>query len=250
MSNNSDKTILVTGASGGIGRAIAVEAAKAGYFVLCHYNSGEERAKETLRLIEETGGKGELVKFNVTNREECREILNKIVETKGILWGIVSNAGITRDNVFAAMKGDEWDDVIRTDLDSFYNVIQPLVLPMARRTNKRGGRIVVISSIAGVIGNRGQVNYSAAKAGIIGAAKALAMELASRSITVNCIAPGLIDTDMIKGIIPEIYEKIVENIPMHRIGKPEEIAAAVLFLLSEEAGYITKQVISINGGMA
>ena len=248
--SNCDKTVLVTGASGGIGRAIAVEAARAGYFVLCHYNRGIERAQETLNLIKEAGGNSELLKFDVTNREECREILNKIVETKGVLWGIVSNAGITRDNVFAAMKGDEWDDVIRTDLDSFYNVIQPLVLPMARRTNKRGGRIVVISSIAGVIGNRGQVNYSAAKAGIIGAAKALAMELASRSITVNCIAPGLIDTDMIKGIIPEIYEKIVENIPMHRIGKPEEIAAAALFLLSEEAGYITKQVISINGGMA
>ena len=247
--SNSDKTVLVTGASGGIGRSIAIEAAKAGYYVICHYNSGVERALETLRLIEEAGGKGEIVKFNVTNRDECREILNKITEEKGPLWGIVSNAGITRDNVFAAMKGDEWDDVIRTDLDSFYNVIQPLVLPMARRTNKRGGRIIVISSITGIIGNRGQVNYSAAKAGIIGAAKALAMELASRKITVNCIAPGLIETDMIKGIIPEMYEKIVESIPMNRVGKPEEIASLAVFLLSEESGYITKQVISVNGGM-
>jgi 3-oxoacyl-(acyl-carrier-protein) reductase, putative len=247
--SNSDKTVLVTGASGGIGRSIAVEAAKAGYYVICHYNSGAERAQETLRLIEEAGGKGEIVKFDVRNREECRDILNKITEEKGPLWGIVSNAGITRDNVFAAMKGDEWDDVIRTDLDSFYNVIQPLVLPMARRTNKRGGRIIVISSITGIIGNRGQVNYSAAKAGIIGAAKALAMELASRKITVNCIAPGLIETDMIKGIIPEMYEKIVESIPMNRVGKPEEIASLAVFLLSEESGYITKQVISVNGGM-
>ena len=247
--SNSDKTVLVTGASGGIGRSIAVEAAKAGYYVICHYNSGVERAQETLRLIEEAGGKGEIVKFDVRNREECREILNKITEEKGPLWGIVSNAGITRDNVFAAMKGDEWDDVIRTDLDSFYNVIQPLVLPMARRTNKRGGRIIVISSITGIIGNRGQVNYSAAKAGIIGAAKALAMELASRKITANCIAPGLIETDMIKGIIPEMYEKIVESIPMNRVGKPEEIASLAVFLLSEESGYITKQVISVNGGM-
>lgn len=247
--SNSDKTVLVTGASGGIGRAIAVEAAKAGYYVISHYNSGAERAQETLRLIEEAHGLGEIVKFDVRNREECRDILNKITEEKGPLWGIVSNAGITRDNVFAAMKGDEWDDVIRTDLDSFYNVIQPLVLPMARRTNKRGGRIIVISSITGIIGNRGQVNYSAAKAGIIGAAKALAMELASRKITVNCIAPGLIETDMIKGIIPEMYEKIVESIPMNRIGKPEEIAALAMFLLSEESGYITKQVISVNGGM-
>ena len=249
MSNNSDKTVLVTGASGGIGRAIAVEAAKAGYFVLYHYNRGVERAQETLDLIKEAGGNGELVRFDVTNREECRNVLNKITEEKGPLWGIVSNAGITRDNVFAAMKGDEWDDVLRTDLDSFYNVIQPLVLPMARRTNKRGGRIITISSITGLIGNRGQVNYSAAKAGIIGATKALAMELASRKITVNCIAPGLIETDMIKGIIPEMYEKIVENIPMNRVGKPEEIASLALFLLSEEAGYITKQVISVNGGM-
>ena len=247
--SNSDKTVLVTGASGGIGRAIAVEAAKAGYYVICHYNSGVERAQETLCLIEEAGGKGETVKFDVRNREECRDILNKITEEKGPLWGIISNAGITRDNVFAAMKGDEWDDVIRTDLDSFYNVIQPLVLPMARRTNKRGGRIIVISSITGIIGNRGQVNYSAAKAGIIGAAKALAMELASRKITVNCIAPGLIETDMIKGIIPEMYEKIVESIPMNRVGKPEEIASLAVFLLSEESGYITKQVISVNGGM-
>ena len=247
--SNSDKTVLVTGASGGIGRAIAIEAAKAGYYVICHYNSGVERAKETLRLIEEAHGLGEIVKFDVRNREECREILTKITEEKGPLWGIVSNAGITRDNVFAAMKGDEWDDVIRTDLDSFYNVIQPLVLPMARRTNKRGGRIIVISSITGIIGNRGQVNYSAAKAGIIGAAKALAMELASRKITVNCIAPGLIETDMIKGIIPEMYEKIVESIPMNRVGKPEEIASLAVFLLSEESGYITKQVISVNGGM-
>ena len=247
--SNSDKTVLVTGASGGIGRSIAVEAAKAGYYVICHYNSGVERAQETLRLIEEAHGLGEIVKFDVRNREECREILNKITEEKGPLWGIVSNAGITRDNVFAAMKGDEWDDVIRTDLDSFYNVIQPLVLPMARRTNKRGGRIIVISSITGIIGNRGQVNYSAAKAGIIGAAKALSMELASRKITVNCIAPGLIETDMIKGIIPEMYEKIVESIPMNRVGKPEEIASLAVFLLSEESGYITKQVISVNGGM-
>ena len=247
--SNSDKTILVTGASGGIGRAIAVEAAKVGYFVICHYNRGVERAQETLNLIKEAGGNGELLKFDVTNREECREILNRITEEKGPLWGIVSNAGITRDNVFAAMKGDECDDVIRTDLDSFYNVIQPLVMPMARRSNKRGGRIIVISSITGIIGNRGQVNYSAAKAGIIGAAKALAMELASRKITVNCIAPGLIETDMIKGIIPEMYEKIVESIPMNRVGKPEEIASLALFLLSEESGYITKQVISVNGGM-
>ncbi len=247
--SNSDKTILVTGASGGIGRAIALYAAKAGYYVICHYNRGIERAQETLDLIKSEGGNGEIVKFDVTNRDECREILNKITGEKGPLWGIISNAGITRDNVFAAMKGDEWDDVIRTDLDSFYNVIQPLVMPMARRSNKRGGRIIVISSITGIIGNRGQVNYSAAKAGIIGAAKALAMELASRKITVNCIAPGLIETDMIKGIIPEMYEKIVESIPMNRVGKPEEIASLAVFLLSEESGYITKQVISVNGGM-
>ena len=247
--SNSDKTILVTGASGGIGRAIALYAAKAGYYVICHYNRGIERAQETLDLIKSEGGNGEIVKFDVTNRDECREILNKITVEKGPLWGIISNAGITRDNVFAAMKGDEWDDVIRTDLDSFYNVIQPLVMPMARRSNKRGGRIIVISSITGIIGNRGQVNYSAAKAGIIGAAKALAMELASRKITVNCIAPGLIETDMIKGIIPEMYEKIVESIPMNRVGKPEEIASLAVFLLSEESEYITKQVISVNGGM-
>lgn len=249
MESNADRKVLVTGASGGIGRAIAVAAAQAGYYVICHYNKGEERAKETLAMITAEGGKGELIGFDVTNRDECREKLKALSSVHGALWGIVSNAGIARDNIFAAMKGEEWDAVLRTNLDSFYNVIQPLVLPMASRKNQRGGRIIAISSVIGLIGNRGQVNYSAAKAGLFGATKALALELASRKITVNCIAPGLIETDMTKDITPELYEQIMDKIPAGRIGKPEEVAALAVFLLSENAGYITKQVISINGGM-
>ena len=167
----------------------------------------------------------------------------------GVLWGIVNNAGVTRDNTFVAMSGEDWDKVIHTNLDSFYNVINPLLMPMASRKNKRGGRIITISSVSGVDGNRGQTNYSASKAGIIGATKALAVELAGRGITCNAIAPGVIETDMTKAIRPEVYEIIMKTIPMGRAGKPEEIASAAVFLLSEGAAYITRQVIEIDGGM-
>lgn len=246
---NSEKKVLVTGASGGIGRAIAVEAAKEGYYVICHYNGSKGKAEETLAMIKSCGGNGELIQFDVSNREECKAKLDEMTEKHGVLWGIVNNAGITRDNTFAALKGEDWDAVIRTNLDSFYNVINPLVMPMASRKNKRGGRIITISSVSGVHGNRGQTNYSAAKAGIIGATKALAVELAGRGITVNCIAPGVIETDMTKAIDEQIYEIIMSTIPMRRAGKPEEIASAVNFLLSEGASYITRQVIEIDGGM-
>ena len=167
----------------------------------------------------------------------------------GILWGVVNNAGITRDNTFAALSGEDWDKVIHTNLDSFYNVLNPLILPMASRKNKRGGRIITISSVSGVNGNRGQTNYSAAKAGIIGATKALAVELARRGITCNAIAPGVIETEMTKAIDPDVYQMIMGTIPMNRAGKPEEIASAAVFLLSEGAGYITRQVLTIDGGM-
>ncbi|MBE6354993.1 3-oxoacyl-ACP reductase FabG [Treponema sp.] len=242
--NCEQKKIIVTGASGGIGRAIAVECAKAGYYVICHYNRGKEKAEETLRIICENGGCGELIQFDITNREECKAKLDELCEKHGALWGVVSNAGVNKDQTFVGLSGEEWDSVVHTNLDSFFNVVQPLAMPMCR---KKKGRIITISSVSGVIGNRGQTNYSASKAGIIGATKALAVELASRNITVNAVAPGLIDTDMIKD---SPLDMILPGIPMKRVGKPEEVAAAVVFLLSEGAAYITRQVINVNGGIA
>ena len=246
---NEDKKVLVTGASGGIGRAIAVDAAKAGYYVICHYCGSQAKAEETLNQIKATGGQGELIQFDVSNRDDCKAKLDELTAKHGVLWGVVNNAGITRDNTFVALSGDDWDKVIHTNLDSFYNVLNPLIMPMASRKNKRGGRIITISSVSGVNGNRGQTNYSAAKAGIIGATKALAVELAGRGITVNAIAPGVIETEMTKAIDPAVYDIIMSTIPMKRAGQPEEIASAVTYLLSEGAAYITRQVIEIDGGM-
>lgn len=246
---NEDKKVLITGASGGIGRAIAVDAAKAGYYVICHYCGSQAKAEETLNQIKAAGGQGELIQFDVSNRDDCKAKLDELTAKHGVLWGVVNNAGITRDNTFAALSGEDWDKVIHTNLDSFYNVLNPLIMPMASRKNKRGGRIITISSVSGVNGNRGQTNYSAAKAGIIGATKALAVELAGRGITVNAIAPGVIETEMTKAIDPAVYDIIMSTIPMKRAGQPEEIASAVTYLLSEGAAYITRQVIEIDGGM-
>lgn len=246
---NADKKILVTGASGGIGRAIAVEAAKVGYYVICHYNGSQAKAEETLAQIKAAGGDGELIQFNVADREDCKTKLSEMSAKHGILWGVVNNAGVTRDNTFVGLNGDDWDKVIHTNLDSFYNVLSPLIMGMASRKNKRGGRIITMASVSGIIGNRGQTNYSASKAGVIGATKALAVELAGRNVTCNVIAPGAIETEMTEKIIPEAKEIMLNSIPMRRMGKPEEIAAAVLFLLSEGASYITRQVITVDGGM-
>ncbi len=246
MTAANGKKVLVTGASGGIGKAVALAVAAAGYYVICHYNRNKNKAEDVLAAIKQNGGDGELIQFDISDREDCRTKLSALTEKYGALWGIVNNAGITKDNTFVALSGDDWDSVVHTNLDSFYNVLQPLVLPIASRRNKRGGRIITIASVSGVMGNRGQTNYSASKAGIIGATKALAVELASRAITVNCIAPGVIETDMINGAPLDI---ILESIPMKRVGKPEEVAALAVFLLSEQAGYITRQVISVNGGI-
>lgn len=243
MNENNGKKVLVTGSSGGIGRAIALAVAQAGYEVVAHYNNGKEKTENLKAEIESLGGKCSLLQFNISDRADCTAKLEKWSEENGAFWGIVLNAGIARDDVFPALTDEKWDSVIHTNLDGFYNVLKPLVMPLCR---KKRGRIITIASVSGIIGNRGQVNYSASKAGIIGATKALATELASRKITVNCIAPGLIETDMLKDLP---VEQMLASIPMGRAGKPEEVASLAVYLLSEGASYITRQVISVNGGL-
>jgi 3-oxoacyl-[acyl-carrier protein] reductase len=238
------RTILVTGASKGIGRAIAERLGRDGFTIVVHYRGDGAGAAATLAAIREAGGAARLVAFDIADRAQCRERIEADIGAHGAYYGVVLNAGIARDNAFPALEDAEWDSVIDTDLGGFYNVLRPAVMPMVRE--RRGGRIVTLSSLSGLAGNRGQVNYSAAKAGIIGASKALAIELAKREITVNSVAPGLIETQMIEGAP---VEEIVKTIPMRRLGRPEEVAALVSFLCSDQASYITRQAISVNGGM-
>jgi 3-oxoacyl-[acyl-carrier protein] reductase len=238
------KTILVTGASKGIGRAIALRLARDGFTVVVHYRGDRAGAAATLGALQEAKGTGRILGFDIADRTECRERLAADVAEHGVYYGVVLNAGIARDNAFPALEDEEWDSVIDTDLGGFYNVLRPLVMPMV--SARRGGRIVTLSSLSGLAGNRGQVNYSAAKAGIIGASKALAVELAKRQITVNCVAPGLVETQMTEGLP---LDEIVKTIPMRRLGRAEEVAAVVSFLCSDDASYVTRQVISVNGGL-
>jgi 3-oxoacyl-[acyl-carrier protein] reductase len=238
-------TVLVTGASRGIGRAIALRLARDGYDIVVHYNARRDAAEQVAAEVRAQGREVRFLQFDVSQRDAVASALTADMEANGAYYGVVCNAGIARDAAFPAMTGEEWDSVIRTNLDSFYNVLQPVVMPMVRRRGP--GRIVTLASVSGIIGNRGQTNYSAAKGGIIAATKALAVELAKRDITVNCVAPGLIDTDMVDAKTP--MEKILEMIPMQRIGKPEEVAGAVSFLMSPDAAYVTRQVISVNGGL-
>ena len=240
----TDRCILVTGASRGIGRAIALRLARDGFDIAVHCRSRRELAEAVAAEIEALGRKARVLEFDVADRAACASALAADIEAHGAYHGVVCNAGITRDNAFPAMSGEEWDSVIHTNLDGFYNVLQPCVMPMVRR--RKPGRIVTLASVSGLAGNRGQTNYSAAKAGIIGATKALALELAKREITVNCVAPGLVDTDMLP---PEVVDEAMKMIPLRRVGRPEEVAAAVSYLVSDDAAYVTRQVISVNGGM-
>lgn len=241
-----NRSVLVTGASKGIGRAIARQLAADGFTIGVHYHRDAQGAQQTLEAIIAAGGQGRLLSFDVASREQCQQVLTAEIERYGAWYGVVSNAGITRDAAFPALDNQDWDQVIHTNLDSFYHVIHPCIMPMI--TTRQGGRIITLSSVSGIIGNRGQVNYSAAKAGIIGATKALAVELARRKITVNCIAPGLIETTMID-MQPAAFSEAISMIPMKRMGQAEEVAGLASYLMSDIAGYVTRQVISINGGM-
>ena len=218
--------------------------AKNGFEVTVHYFSDQTGAEKTVAEIEAVGGKVDLIQFDITDRQQCHQAITKNIEAKGAFYGVVNNAGICKDVVFPAMEAEDWDSVVHTNLDSFYNVIKPCVMPMIQA--RKGGRIVTLASVSGIAGNRGQVNYSAAKAGVIGATKALALELAKRKITVNCVAPGLIDTDMVS---EAPIKEILKMIPARRVGKTEEVAGLINYLMSDVAGYITRQVISINGGL-
>ncbi len=240
------RSVLVTGASKGIGRAIACQLAADGFCIVVHYHSDLSGAQQTLEQISVNGGSGRVLGFDIADREASRSAIERDIENHGAYYGVVNNAGITRDGAFPALSEEDWDCVIHTNLDSFYNVIHPCVMPMIGL--RQGGRIITLSSVSGLMGNRGQVNYSAAKAGIIGATKALAIELAKRKITVNCIAPGLIDTGMIQMEEPALKEAM-SMIPMKRMGSAEEVAGLASYLMSDISGYVTRQVISVNGGM-
>ncbi|MBW1889146.1 MAG: 3-oxoacyl-ACP reductase FabG [Deltaproteobacteria bacterium] len=237
------KIALVTGASKGIGQAICVELAKAGYRVIVNYMSDEKGAAETLAMIKSTGANGRIIQFDVTDYKASQEAVQDIIENDGAMDTLVNNAGITADGLFLMMPRRDWDKVIDTSLNGFYNVTKPVLEKMIRL--KRGS-IVSIASVAGLLGNRGQANYAAAKAGLIAASRSVASEVARLGIRVNVVAPGLIETDMIKDAP---VDNIKTLIPMARIGKPREIASAVRFLCSDDASYITGQVLSVNGGM-
>ncbi|MGC5699950.1 3-oxoacyl-ACP reductase FabG [Pseudomonas sp. NFXW11] len=238
-------SVLVTGSSRGIGRAIALRLAQAGYDLVLHCRSGRSEAETVKGEVEALGRKARILQFDVSEREACKAALEADVEAHGAYYGVVLNAGLTRDGAFPALSEEDWDQVLRTNLDGFYNVLHPVMMPMIRR--RAPGRIICITSVSGLIGNRGQVNYSASKAGLIGAAKALAIELGKRKITVNCVAPGLIDTAMLDENVP--VEELLKMIPAQRMGTPEEVAGAVNFLMSAEAAYITRQVLAVNGGL-
>jgi 3-oxoacyl-[acyl-carrier protein] reductase len=244
MSENSgEKVALVTGASRGIGQAICVELAKSGYRIVVNYRSDEKGAIHTLEMVREAGSDGQIMQFDVSDFDQTQGALDDILEQNGSIDALVNNAGIAADGLFIMMPRKDWNSVIETSLSGFYNVTKPVLEKMIRL--KRGA-IVSIASVAGLLGNRGQANYSAAKAGLIGASRSVASEVARLGIRVNVVAPGLIETDMIKNAP---VANIKALIPMARIGKPREVARVVRFLCSDDASYVTGQVISVNGGM-
>lgn len=238
------RRVLVTGSSRGIGKAIALQLAQAGFDVTVHARTRAQDAAQVVEQIQALGRQSHALLFDVSDRSTVQQILEQDMATYGAYYAVVLNAGLSRDAAFPALTDEDWDQVMSTSLDGFYNVLKPIVMPMIRK--KQGGRIVTLSSVSGLMGNRGQVNYSAAKAGLIGATKALALELAKRKITVNCVAPGLIDTEMLS---EEVIEHAMKMIPLQRLGQVDEVASLVKFLCSDEASYITRQVISVNGGL-
>ena len=240
---DAQKVAIVTGGSRGIGRAISLELSRAGYHVFVNYKSNRAAAEETLEMIRGEGGDGEAVAFDVTMGEETKAAVTEMHARFNRIDVLVNNAGITADGLFIMMSEKDWDSVIATSLKGFYNVTKPVLGKMLR---KKRGAIVSLSSLAGLIGNRGQANYSAAKAGLISASRAVAREVARLGVRVNVVAPGLIETEM---IAKAPVAAIKEMIPMARIGKPEEVARVVRFLCSEDASYVTGEVISVNGGM-
>lgn len=242
--NEARESILVTGASSGIGRAIAVRLASDGYEVVVHYGKNQQGAEATCDAIESESGGCRIVSFDVRDTAATKAAIETDIAEHGAYYGVVCNAGITRDGAFPMLAEDDWRQVIDVNLNGLYNVLHPVIMPMLRR--RKPGRIVTISSVSGLMGNRGQVNYAASKAGIIGASKALAVEVAKRQVTVNCVAPGLVESEMTDALP---LEKMLESIPLRRIGQPTEVAALVAFLCSPDAGYITRQVISVNGGL-
>ena len=239
------QTILITGSTRGIGRAAALALAQDGFDIVVHGRSRMADAEAVAEQIRALGRQARVLQFDVADRAECRRVLEADIEAHGAYYGVVLNAGLTRDNAFPALEDEDWDRVLRTNLDGFYNVLHPLIMPMIRR--RAPGRIVCMASVSGLVGNRGQVNYSASKAGLIGAAKALAVELAKRKITVNCVAPGFIQTDMTDKLPEEQKKMLAEQIPLAKLGRVEDFAEAVVYLARAE--YITGETLNINGGM-